>query len=138
MSLRCEQSVREAYVQAQQIAESHRHHLEGRDEPALTPFWELRLIERLTLALYLERSCDGLNANSMLAYHSGSKLLEGAEQVRLLGLMTPAVEDLLAPIKLEADAKVSIRTTALASDALAALEEQDFDRPERRPLGNWR
>ena len=136
--LRCADNLKEAYVLAQHVVESYGRHLERSDKPALTPFWELRLTERLTLALYLERSSAGaLSANSLLSYNSGSKLLEGAALLRERNLVPPAVEDLLSPLHLKNDARVNFRTTALAYDALSILEEKSLDLQSPSPLGRW-
>ena len=136
--LRCEENLRDAYLLAQHVVEGYGLHLENSQKPALTPFWALRLTERLTLALYLERSSnDLLSANQMLSYTSGSKLLEAAARLREESLIPPAVDELLAPLRLADDARVSFRTTALAYDALGLLEEKNLDSFVKPELGNW-
>jgi hypothetical protein len=136
--LRCADNLKEAYVLAQHIVESYERYLERSDQPALTPFWELRLTERLTLALYLERSSAGtLSADQLLSYITGSKLLEGARLLRERNLITPAVEDLLSPLHLKNDARVNFRTTALAADALSILDEKNHDLNPPSLLGKW-
>ena len=136
--LHCAENLKEAYVLAQHVVESYERYLERSNKPALTPFWELRLTERLTLALYLERSSAGdLSADQMLSYPSGSKLLEGAELLRSRSLVTPAVEDLLSALHPETDARVNFRTTTLAYDALAVLEEKKFDSQSRVKISRW-
>jgi hypothetical protein len=136
--LKNEENLREAYTLARHLADNYNVYLGRAHKPILTPFWELRTIERLTLALYLEQSSKGaLNANQMLSYPSGSKLLEGAEWLRSRALMMPAVEDLLAPLQVEGDAKVSFKTTALAYDALELLEEERLNHQVQPKSSNW-
>ena len=136
--LRCEENLREAFILAQHVMESHKLWLEQSQQPSLTPFWELRIIERLTLALYLERSSPStLSAIPMLSYPSGSKLIEAAEGLRERSLITPAVDEMLFPLHLRGDSKVSFRATALAHEVLSGLEEKNFDRRTKPLLGNW-
>lgn len=135
--LECEERLREAYTLARHVAESYERHLTQNSKPILSPFWELRMIERMTLVLYLEQSSRGLlTAEQLLAYASGAKLLEGADRLRGASLITPAVEDLLSSLKAPSEARVGYKITALALDALLILEEQNFDR-RTHALGQW-
>jgi hypothetical protein len=134
--MRCEKNLREAYTLGQHVVETYNRYLERGGESVLSPFWELRVIERVTLALYLERaSAEKLNANHLLSYTTGSKLLEAADSLRERSLISSAVEDLLSPLRAEDESRVNFRATALAYKALSVLEEKSFDAP--RNLGNW-